>query len=53
VPGRLTVCTGEKLSQINLHHRNLPDPLVEMLEDIDHRLEKVERTGSGILKGTD
>ena len=43
VPGRLTVCSGEKLSQINLHHENLPDPLMEMFEDIDRRLEKVER----------
>lgn len=43
VPGRLTVCSGEKLSQINLHHENLPDPLMEMFEDIERRLEKVER----------
>jgi serine O-acetyltransferase len=43
VPGRLTVCSGEKISQMNLHHESLPDPLVEMFEEIDRRLEKVER----------
>jgi len=43
VPGRLTVFSGERLSQINLHHEDLPDPLMEMFEDIDRRLEKVER----------
>lgn len=47
VPGRLTVCSGEKLSQINLHHEDLPDPLMEMFEDIDRRLEKVERGEPG------
>lgn len=46
VPGRLTVCSGEKISQMNLHHENLPDPLVEMFEDIDRRLEKVEQATS-------
>ncbi|MCG2820216.1 MAG: serine O-acetyltransferase [Actinomycetia bacterium] len=43
VPGRLTICSGETLSRINLHHGDLPDPLMEVFEDIDRRLEKVER----------
>ncbi len=45
VPGRLTVCSGERISQMNLHHGDLPDPLIEMLGDIDRRLERLERAG--------
>ena len=48
VPAHPTVCSGERLSQINLHHEDLPDPLMEMFKEIDRRLEKVERlTGNG------
>jgi hypothetical protein len=41
VPGLLTDCSGKRLLQINLRHENLPDPLAEMFENIDRRLEKV------------
>ncbi len=46
VPGRLTVCSGERISQMNLHHEKLPDPLIDMFEEVDRRLEKLERTSS-------
>jgi len=48
VPGRLTVCSGERISQMNLHHEKLPDPLIDMFEEVDRRLNKLEhRDGNG------
>jgi serine O-acetyltransferase len=52
VPGRLTVCSGEKLSQMNFHHENLPDPLVDAFDEIDRRLAKVEEA-SGVAGHTE
>ena len=39
VPGRVTVCSGERLSPIDLHHENLPDPMLEMFNAIERRLD--------------
>ena len=44
VPGRVTHCSGERISQMNnLHHEKLPDPLIEMLAQIERRLDRLER----------
>ena len=42
VPGRLTVCSGERISQMNLHHEELPDPVLDMFEEVDRRLARLE-----------
>lgn len=44
VPGRLTVCSGERVSPIDLQHENLPDPVLDMLQAVERRLERLERT---------
>ncbi|MBU1671985.1 MAG: serine O-acetyltransferase [Actinobacteria bacterium] len=43
VPGRLTVCSGEKITEMNLHHEKLPDPILEKLEELDRRLDTLIR----------
>jgi serine O-acetyltransferase len=45
VPGRLTVCSGEKITAMNLHHEKLPDPLLDMFEEVDRRLARLEHPG--------
>ncbi len=48
VPGRVTVCSGERVSPIDLHHENLPDPVLDMFNAIERRLDRLEkRLGSG------
>jgi serine O-acetyltransferase len=42
VPARLTVCSGERISQMNLHHEQLPDPILDMLDNVERRLAKLE-----------
>lgn len=44
VPGRVTVCSGERVSPIDLHHENLPDPVLDMFHTVERRLERLERT---------
>ena len=43
VPGRLTACSGERISQMNLHHEQLPDPILDMFDEVERRLAKLER----------
>ncbi|HEY5502787.1 MAG TPA: serine O-acetyltransferase [Candidatus Anoxymicrobiaceae bacterium] len=43
VPGRVTVCSGERISPIDLHHEQLPDPVLEMFSTIERRLDRIER----------
>ena len=43
VPGRVTVCSGERISPIDLHHEELPDPVLEMFNTIERRLDRLER----------
>ncbi|MDD5747845.1 MAG: serine O-acetyltransferase [Actinomycetota bacterium] len=42
VPGRVTVCSGERISAIDLHHERLPDPVLESLKAIEVRLDRIE-----------
>lgn len=43
VPGRVTVCSGERISPVDLHHENLPDPVLDMFHSVERRLDRVER----------
>ena len=43
VPGRVTVCSGERISPIDLHHENLPDPVLDMFNTIERRLDRLEQ----------
>lgn len=43
VPGRVAVCSGERISAIDLHHEKLPDPVVEMFRAVEVRLDRIER----------
>lgn len=42
VPGRVTVCSGEKISPVDLHHENLPDPVLDMFNSLERRLDRIE-----------
>ena len=42
VPGRVTVCSGERISPVDLHHENLPDPVLEMFRTLERRLDRLE-----------
>ncbi len=43
VPGRVTVCSGERISPIDLHHERLPDPVLDMFATIERRLDRLDR----------
>ncbi len=43
VPGRVVVRAGERVEAIDLHHEDLPDPVVEMFRCLTRRLDRVER----------
>lgn len=42
VPGRVAVRSGERVSPIDLHHENLPDPVLDMFNGIERRLDRLE-----------
>jgi serine O-acetyltransferase len=42
VPGRIVVREGSRVDVVDLHHEDLPDPVVEMLRCIQHRIDRVE-----------
>lgn len=42
VPGRVTVVSGEKISPIDLHHENLPDPVLDMFHSLERRMDRIE-----------
>ncbi|PKQ15897.1 MAG: serine O-acetyltransferase [Actinobacteria bacterium HGW-Actinobacteria-7] len=43
VPGRVVVRSGERVEAIDLHHEDLPDPVVEMFVCLTRRVDKLER----------
>jgi serine O-acetyltransferase len=43
VPGRVVVRAGERVEAIDLHHEDLPDPVVEMFRCLTRRLDRMER----------
>jgi serine O-acetyltransferase len=43
IPGRVVVSRGERVEAIDLHHENLPDPVIEMFRSLQRRVERVEQ----------
>jgi len=43
IPGRVVVRAGERVDAIDLHHEDLPDPVVEMFRCLTRRMERIER----------
>lgn len=50
VPGRVTVCSGERVSPIDLHHEQLPDPVLDMFMTIERRLDRLEKSVKELKK---
>jgi serine O-acetyltransferase len=42
IPGRVVVREGHKIDAIDLHHEDLPDPVVEMFRCMQRRIDRLE-----------
>jgi len=42
VPGRVVTRAGERVELIDLHHEDLPDPVVEMFRGLARRIDRIE-----------
>lgn len=42
IPGRIVVREGERIETVDLHHEDLPDPVIEMFKCLTRRLERAE-----------
>lgn len=42
VPGRIVVREGRRVDTIDLHHEDLPDPVIEMYRALQRRMDKLE-----------
>jgi serine O-acetyltransferase len=43
IPGRVIVREGQRIDAIDLHHEDLPDPIVEMFRCVQRRIDKLEQ----------
>jgi len=43
VPGRVVVRRGQRVEAIDLHHEDLPDPVIEMYRVMQHRMDRLEQ----------
>ena len=43
IPGRIAKKEGKKVMGINLDHTNLPDPLTDRLENLQHEIDVIEK----------
>ncbi len=43
IPGRVVVRAGERVDAIDLHHEDLPDPVIEMFRHVNRRIDRVEQ----------
>jgi serine O-acetyltransferase len=43
VPGRIARREGKKVAGVNLDHTNLPDPLTQALEKLQHEIDKIKK----------
>lgn len=43
VPGRVVVRSGARVEAIDLHHEDLPDPVVEMFRGLTRRVDQLEQ----------
>lgn len=41
IPGRVVVREGNKVDMIDLHHEDLPDPVVDMFRQMQHRIDRL------------
>jgi len=48
VPGRVVVRSGERVEAIDLHHEDLPDPVVEMFRCLQRRMDRLERRAAEV-----
>lgn len=42
IPGRVIVREGQRIDAIDLHHEDLPDPVLEMFRAIQRRMDRLE-----------
>jgi len=42
VPGRVVVREGERIEAVDLHHEDLPDPVIEMFKLLQRRTDRLE-----------
>ena len=42
VPGRIVVREGQRVETVDLHHEDLPDPVVEMFRCMQRRIDRLE-----------
>jgi serine O-acetyltransferase len=42
IPGRVVVSHGARVETVDLHHENLPDPVVEMFRSLQRRIDRLE-----------
>ena len=42
IPGRVVARAGKRVDTVDLHHEELPDPIVGMLRRMQHRIERLE-----------
>lgn len=42
VPGRVVVREGARVDFVDLHHEDLPDPVVEMFRCLQHRIDRID-----------
>lgn len=42
IPGRVVVREGQRVDVVDLHHEDLPDPVVEMYRSMSRRIERLE-----------
>jgi serine O-acetyltransferase len=56
VPGRVVVRGGSRVDTVDLHHEDLPDPVVEMFRCLQRRMDRLEAkvvAGGGTVEGDD
>jgi len=46
VPGRVVVRSGERVEAVDLHHEDLPDPVVEMFRCLQRRIDRLEKNAA-------
>jgi serine O-acetyltransferase len=56
VPGRVVMRGGSRVDAIDLHHEDLPDPVVEMFRCLQRRMDRLEHklaAAGGVVDGDD
>jgi serine O-acetyltransferase len=51
IPGRVVVREGSRVEAIDLHHEDLPDPVVEMFRCMQRRIDRLEARLSEVPEG--